>query len=175
MTATHIENVRDVAGRRRAGGAEVQITGLEETLRALKAFEPDVFKRTTKTIRVSLTKVKTVADFHLRMAGHRSGANYSVRMRNSGRRTGGRVLAVSKDASIFEFAGSKGRSKTGGPITPQGAAMVRWLERDFGKPGRFLWDSWDLQKVALDKELRATVADSEHELQQRLDAAGERY
>jgi hypothetical protein len=174
VTATRIENLRDTAGRRRVGGAEVQIEGLEETLKVLRGFEPEILKGLNKAIRASLTNVKKVAEMSVREAGHAGGNHYSVRMRSTGARTGGSIRAVSKEAAIFEFAGTKGRSKTGGPITPQGAAMVRWLD-SFGRPGRFLWDSWDLQQFATDRNIRKSIADAEAELQHRLDAAGERY
>jgi hypothetical protein len=51
--------------------------------------------------------------------------------------------------------------------------MVRWLGSGFGRPGRFLWDSWDMQKTALDANIRKTIADAEQELQGHLNAAGE--
>jgi len=175
VTATPIEIIRDEAGRRRAGGAEIQIEGLEETLKALRGFEPDILKRLNKTIRSSLTNVAKVAEMSIRETGHGKGRNYSVRMRSTGRRTGGRILALTKEAAMFEFAGTKrSNAKRSGPITPQGAAMVRWLG-GFGAPGRFLWDSYDLQAHATDRDIRKSIDDAEHELQRHLDGIGEAY
>lgn len=153
-------------------GAEIRIDGLDETLAALRGLLPDVYKRLNKLIRADLTKVKTVADYHLAMAGGRAGKNYRVSMTSTGRDPRGRVFATSKEAAVFEFAGTKMRSRTGGPITPQGAGLVKHLE-GFGKPGRFLWDAWDLQKVALERDLTATMGEAERELQAHLNAAGD--
>jgi hypothetical protein len=178
--STPIEDIRDDAGRRGAGISEITIVGIEDTIAALRALEPDVLKRMNKVIRADLTKVKTVAQTSFGMAASSWSeptpqGNYAVRMVSRGEKMGGSVRAVSKWAAIFEFAGTKGKSRSGGPITPQGRAMVRWLGSGFGRPGRFLWDSWDMQKTALDANIRKTIADAEQELQGSLNAAGEAW
>ena len=66
------------------------------------------------------------------------------------------------------------QSRMGGPITPQGAAMVRWLD-GFNKPGRFLWGAWDKNKGRAEMQIRALMAEAERVCQERLRAAGEAF
>jgi hypothetical protein len=153
---------------------EIRVEGLEETLAALRALEPDLLKRMNKRIRAALTKVGARADARL-PRGKKAGRRYTIRTSSRGKRTGMRLVATDKYAAMFEFAGTKGLSRTGGPITAQGAAMVKWLDRDFGKPGRFLWDAWDKDKAGFEREMRTAIDEAEHELQRHLDAAGEAY
>lgn len=149
--------------------SEIRIEGLEDTLAALRALEPDVLKRMQKTIRAALAKVKSGASSGA-PPGHPM--SYSIRTSSRGKRTGMRLVAADAETAIFEFAGSKGLSRSGGAITPQGAAMVRWLD-GFGKPGRFMWQAWDEHKDAFERERKAAMTDAEHDLQAHLNAAGE--
>ena|GEM_PF-1412886 len=149
--------------------AEVRVEGLEQTIAALRALEPEALKRMNKTIRASLTKVKNAASAS-GPPGHRM--SYRIRASSRGKRVGMRLMAADKETSIFEFAGAKGRSRSGGPITPQGAAMVKWLD-GFGKPGRFMWQAWDEHKAAFERDLKGAIGDAEHVIQAKLDAAGE--
>ena len=161
-----------VSGKSHRGpSSEIRLEGLEETLAALRALEPDVLKRLQKTIRGSLDKVKRAASGS-GPSGHPM--RYTTRTSTRGKRAGMRLVARDKETAIFEFAGAKGLSRSGGAITPQGAAMVKWLE-GFGKPGRFLWQAWDQHKDVFERELKAAMADAEHELQAHLDAAGEAF
>jgi len=156
-----------------AGGkgfsAEIRVEGLEQTIAALRALEPEALKRMNKTIRASLTKVKSSASAS-GPSGHPM--SYRIRASSRGKRTGMSLRAADKETSIFEFAGSRMRSRSGGPITPQGAAMVKWLD-GFGKPGRFMWDAWDKHKTAFESDLKGAIAEAEHAVQAKLDAAGE--
>ena len=158
-----------------AGGkgfsSEITIEGYEDTVAALRSLEPDVLKRMNKEIRAAINKVKAAA-----VASGPSGhpLKYTVRMTARGKKAGTRLMAADKETSIFEFAGTKGKSRTGGPITPQGSAMVRWLD-GFGKPGRFMWKAWDDGAAAFETDLKSAVADAEQELQGHLNAAGEVY
>ena len=151
--------------------ADIRVEGLEQTIAALRALEPEALKRMNKTIRASLTKVKSAASAS-GPPGHRM--SYRIRASSRGKRTGMSLRAADKETSIFEFAGTKGRSRSGGPITPQGAAMVKWLD-GFGKPGRFMWDAWDKHKSVFERDLKAAIGEAEHAVQAKLDAAGERY
>lgn len=151
--------------------AEIRVDGLEETIAALRALEPDVLKRMQKTIRAAAAVVARAAGVG-GPAGH--SRKYRMRQTSRGKRAGMRIMAADKETAIFEFAGTKGLSRSGGPITPQGAAMVKWLD-GFGKPGRFLWQAWDEHKDAFEAELKSAMGEAEHALQVHLDAAGESY
>lgn len=153
--------------------AELRVSGLDETIAALRALEPLLLKEMQAEMKRAAGKVASGASRSFARTGHGSG-EYKVRSSARGKRTGMRVTAAGKEEAIFELAGTKMRSRSGGPITPQGAAMVRWLD-GFGKPGRFLWDTWNEQKTVFERDLKAAIDGAEHELQARLDAAGERY
>lgn len=160
-----------VSGSGRTGfSAELRIDGLEETIAALKALEPEVLKAMQKEIREAVTDVARKASTSFARTGHGAG-DYRVRSQSRGKRTGMSVKAAGKEEAIFELAGTKGRSRTRGPITPQGAAMVRWLDR-FAKPGRFLWSAFDAQKGELAIQVEKSIREAEHVIQRRLDAAG---
>ena len=66
------------------------------------------------------------------------------------------------------------QSRLGGPITGQGAAMVRWLD-GYGKPGRFLWGSWDHTKMRAEAAVKGAMAEAERVVQERLNAVGEAF
>lgn len=156
-----------------AGGSgfssEIRIEGLEQTIAALRAIEPEALKVLQKEITEALNKVKAAASGS---APPPATGQYVIRRSLRGRRAGARLMAAEKWTAVFEFAGTRMRSRTGGPITPQGAAMVRWLD-GFGKPGRFLWAAWDANKVAFEAELKAAFDKAEATLQRKLNAAGE--
>lgn len=149
--------------------SEIRVEGLEETIAALRALEPDVLKRTQATIRKAVMDIGVAASSR-GPSGHK--LSYRVRTSARGKRAGMSIRALDRDTAIFEFAGSKGLSRSGGPITPQGAAMVRWLD-GFGQPGRFLWQAWDEHKDAFEAELKRAMGEAERELQAHLNAAGE--
>jgi hypothetical protein len=161
-----------------AGGtgfsAEVRIEGLEETVAALRALAPEVqrgFLRSLKTVGDALK-----ADADAAAPAHAKGG-YVVKLKQRGKQVGVKVAAragstAGRNAAIFEFAGARGLSKTGGPITGQGAAMVRWLD-GYGRPGRFLWGSWDRHKAEAEAAVRGAMAEAERIIQEKLAAAGE--
>jgi hypothetical protein len=151
--------------------AEIRVEGLEATIAALRALAPDVLKRLQKEIKNSVRHVAAAAATR-GPSGHP--LKYAVRSSMRGKKTGMRVIAADRDTSIFEFAGTKGLSRSGGPITPQGAAMVRWLD-GFGKPGRFLWGAWDESKDDVEADIKRAMGEAEHELQDHLNAAGETF
>lgn len=157
-----------------AGGkgysAEIRITGLEETIAALRSLAPDVLKRLNREMRGI---GRLIASDAARSAPPGHTLIYRVRMRQRGKKAGMSVMAVDRDTAIFEFAGTKMRNRAGnGPPTPQGLAMINWLN-GFGSPGRFLWDSWDRNKDRIEASIRESMAGAERELQERLNAAGE--
>lgn len=162
-----------VRAQRTSGGIEV--TGVKETMAALKAFEPEVYKAMRKRIR---QRIKSVA----RGATNRYGGKYKVSIRDAGRTPGGSITAVmgpqpkgrhdwsspQTRAVIFEFAQNANRPGT--------KAAIASFQARFGKPGRFLWAEWDAQggeRVA--QEVAAEIRDAERILQAKLDAAGEAY
>jgi len=152
--------------------SEIRVEGLDSTLAALRAFQPDVLKAMNERIRAALTRVMRRADSS---GPEQVKGGYVIRSSSRGKRAGMRIVAQSRDAAIFEFAGTRGLSRMGGPITPQGAAMVRWLDRDFGKPGRILWAAWDREEAATLREVKDAIHDAERQLQRHLDATGVGY
>lgn len=156
-----------------AGGkgfsAEIRIEGYEETIAALRSLEPDVQKRMLREIKAQVEAVGAAASGS-GPSGH--SLMYKVRTRRGGKKAGMSLVAVDRDTAIFEFAGTKNLSRTGGPITPQGAAMVKWLD-GFGKPGRFMWAAWDARKESFEAEITRQMKAAEELVQSKLSAAGE--
>ena len=150
-----------VSGGGRGFSSEIRVTGIEDTVAALRRLEPDVLRAMQREIREALTKVKAAA------AGSAPApalGTYVIRSSMRGKKAGMRLMAGDKYTAIFEF----------GPITPQGAAMVRWLD-GFGAPGRFLWAAWDARKGEFEAELKAAIGKAERELQSALGRAGEAF
>lgn len=162
---------REDVAERDGSGLSIQIKGLKQTMAALKAFTPEVYRVLRKRIR---TRLKSVASG----AKGRYGGIYKVSIKDAGRNPGGSVFAVvgpkankndwsspATKAVIGEFA-AKGK-------TPQAEGFVRYMDI-FGAPGRFLWEEWD-SNPDIEKEIEADIRDAERRLQATLDAAGESY
>lgn len=158
-----------------AGGrglsAEIRLDGLEETFGVLRAVEPEAQKELGKEFRAIAAPVAAGASAAA-PPGHT--LKYRTQITWRGRKAGMRIRAADRDTAIFEFAGTVGQSRSGGEITPQGAAMVAWLNT-FGSPGRFLWASWDQRKADIEAQIRAAMARVEKRLQSRLDGLGVSY
>ena len=150
--------------------SEIRVEGLEATIAALRSLEPDVLKTMQREIRAALTKVRGAA------AGSPPApalGQYAIRSSARGKRVGMRLAAVDKYSAVFEFAGTRNMDAAGtGPITPQGAAMVRWLD-GFGRPGRFLWGAWDANRAGFEADMKAAIERAEAALQASLGRAGE--
>jgi hypothetical protein len=160
----------------RGFSAEFRIEGLEETLAALRALDRDVYAGLIRGMKTIGNLVAQAADD---AAPPSAKGGYVTRMSLRGKKVGVKVAAragsvAGRNAAIFEFAGTRMQSKAGGPITGQGAAMVRWLD-GYGKPGRFLWHSWDENKDRAELQIRNLMAEAERICQDRLNAAGEAF
>ena len=161
----------------------VEITGVKQTMAALKAFEPEVYKAMRKTIRTRIKSVATGAAGRYQSSSG-GGGKYKVSIRDAGKRPGASITAVmgvqkgrndwsdpQSRAVIFEFAGSRSRGKT-----PGIAAAIASFQAKYGAPGRFLWEEWDSQGgQKISEEVEAEIRDAERILQAKLDAAGEGY
>lgn len=158
-------------------GTSIEVKGVGETIRALKAFEPEIHKALNKTIRSALNEVKAGAQ-----ARYPKGA-WTVRINQKNMlgtiRTAPGSSADAKSfgeaapgvrAAVFEFAGKYQDGKT-----PQAKAMIASLNARYGSPGRFLWDSWDANASYVVDNIREAVLNAESRLQANLDAAGESY
>ena len=158
-----------------SGKAYIKITGVGQTMTALKAFEPEVYKVLRKGIR---TKLRSVG----RGASGRYGGKYKVSIRDAGRRPGASVEGVmgpqpkgrndwsspQTRAVIFEFAQNATRPGT--------RAAIQSFQTRFGSPGRFLWEEWDSQGgKRISEEIAGDIREAEKVLQAKLDAAGEGY
>ena len=163
-----------------AGGqgfsAEFRIEGLDETLAALRSLDRDVYAGLVRGMKTIGELIAADADAGAPLDAK---GGYGSRMTMRGNRVGVKVFAkagsvAGRNAAIFEFAGTRMQSRMGGPITAQGAAMVRWLD-GFDKPGRFLWGAWDKNKGRAEMQIRALMAEAERVCQERLRAAGEAF
>lgn len=168
---------RKVVGQSGKGfSAELRVEGVAETIQALRAFEPEVYKSLRKSIKAELTRVQ-------RGATGRYGGIYKTSMRNTGRSAGGAVTAVmgpqlnkndwsapATKAVIFEFA-EKGK-------TPQAQATVNTFKELFGRgpnKGKFLWAEWDSISDSVLANIELGIRDAEATLQKNLDSAGEAF
>jgi hypothetical protein len=166
-----------VVGVGRGGfSAELRVDGLEETMAALRALAPEVDKGFKRKFRLIGTRLAGEAEGMSPVNAH---GGYGSRLTIRGKRVGLKIFAkagspAGKNAAIFEFAGTRMQSKDGGPITGQGAAMVRWLD-GYAKPGRFLWYAWDSNREVVRSEIADAMLEVERVVQEKLDAAGETY
>ena len=153
----------------------VQILGVKATVTALRAFEPEVLKGMNKQIRASMTRVRDGAKAKY------PGGSWSVRVNQSkilgqvvtsgGKATGSWGTSPGGvRAAVFEFLGTSYGGKR-----PQVVNAIRSLNARYGRPGRFLWASWEQHGPAVLADIERSVRTAESELQARLDAAGEGY
>lgn len=156
----------------------IRIDNVAETVRAIRAFAPDIKERMNREIRKAMTDVKRGAE-----ARYPKGA-YSVNI--SAKKILGSVAAASGGkggvgkswgesapgirAAIFEFAGSRQPGQT-----PQAQGLIRSLNNRYGSPGRFLWAAWDEKGSDAKDRIEAAVKAAERELNARLEASGEAF
>jgi hypothetical protein len=158
-------------------GQAIEVKGVRETIRALKAFEPEIGKELNKVIRTALNDVKAGAQ------GRYPKGSWSVRINQKNLlgtiRTSPGTVGDAKSwgdaspgvrAAIFEFAGKYQSGQT-----PQAKAMIKSLNERYGSPGRFLWDAWDASGEPALAKIREAMLDAERRLQAELDAAGESF
>jgi hypothetical protein len=147
------------AGSTGGYAVRVQIDGVANTVRALRTLAPDLSRRMRAKLRAAGGRIARFADAK---APDNAKGGYKVRIRTKSRdRFAVSVLAISKNAAIFEFAANA--------KTAQGAALIARLSK-FGSPGRFLWDAWDALGGQVQDEMRMTIAEAERALQARIDA-----
>jgi hypothetical protein len=153
---------------------DLRVGGVKATITALRNLAPDVKREMDKEIRSVMNTIKAGAE-----SRYPDGA-WSVKL--NAKRLFGSVEAIAggergsswRDsgpgvkASVFEFAGKYQAGKT-----PQAKAMIESLNARYGSPGRFLWDSWDDNKVKALAQIKDAVLRAERELQTRLDMAGD--
>jgi hypothetical protein len=139
-----------------AFGSEIVITGLDAVLSGLEEVDMKLRKQLEKDMRET---VKTVAQAASRQVRSRTGATaagYKVQMRAGSYKVRNRT----RGAAILEFAAI--------PKCPQGQHLVSTLNEEYGKPGRILWDSWDVMEPWVTGRLQKLMEDAEFELERSM-------
>lgn len=158
-------------------GTNIEIRGVKQTIRAMKEFEPALYKRMNREIRGALQQVKDRA----RAKYPKGDWNVRVNQKNllgtvvatSGGGSFNKSFGESSGglrAAVFEFAGS-----TTSGATPQAKGMIESLTRRYGTPGRFLWAAWDESATSVLDQIESAVKSAERDLQAKLDSAGEGF
>lgn len=158
-----------VVTQRDGFGVETQLTGMGDTLLALSAVDPKMYQEFRKRLSVI---GKTVAGTASRSAPDgptgEMKRGYTSRLRNRGRVSLVTASNKTREGAILEFAGSASRGKT-----KQGRSLIKSLDYNYGKPGRFLWDAHDLLEPWIIDQLNLAADQAERDLQAALDRAGE--
>ena len=158
---------------------KLELSGIRETIEAIRETEPDIGRRLNKTIREALRVTERGAQ-----QKYPNGA-WKIRI-NKKALFGELVTAPGvlnpKDwggsspgakANVFEFIGS-----TYSGDREQVKGLIESLNdryANISEGGRFVFGAWDERgKLELAK-IRTAVKDAERELQRRMDAAGEVY
>jgi hypothetical protein len=152
-------------------GGGVRIEGLDNTIKALRYLEPEIFKELRGAVQKAAKTTAAAA------SALRPGARYKTSFRASGKFPGGRIIGQMGAQSsrndwsdpatrsvIFEFA------KTG--RTPQSAAAIDSFQSRYGSPGRFLWEAWDRQEDTYLSDVNAAVDKAAAAIQRRLETVG---
>ena len=159
----------------------VDVSGLPETRRLLRQFEPDLLKRLDAKMNSLARQLKASAQANFERTGA-SGTAYRVRTRSrvSGfskavTTTGGSVAAGEKWSSapgvlaaIFEFANGPRNAQP--QNVPRVQSLIATLNARYGSPGRFLWAAWDSSGKQHLHEIDAEVKAVEAEYSARLRA-----
>lgn len=159
------------------GQTNVQIIGVKQTVKALKEFEPDLYKRMNSEIRDSLRVVREAAKAKYPKGAWSININSKKILGSIAASSGGSRLTTKWGdsspgikAAIFEFAGSTQPGRT-----PQAKGLIDSLTRRYGQPGRFLWSAWDELGPGVLSSIEQSVKRAERDLQASLDTAGEGY
>lgn len=165
------------------------VRGLQETLRELRKFHPDLLKELRKDLRKTADPI--VKDARSRVpaqpaSGWREGgrigfkqskarSGYKLRMRSSARVSGMKGSAATIDlvqnnaaGAIWDQAGQRGNYK---PPTQRGAAFVDALTRSSGKAQRGLWPASVGKRKDLARAFEASIRDAERKANLRMKAA----
>lgn len=155
----------------------IRITGVKQTVRALKDFKPDLYKQLNREIKSSLKIVKDRArgkyptgEWAVRVNTKNLLGTVTAAARGGGSPKRWSEASGGQRAAIFEFAGSNTMG-----ATPQAKGLIESLNRRYGQPGRFLWAAWDESSSQVLSEIEAAVRRAERDLQASLDSAGEGY
>lgn len=156
----------------------VQIIGLGDTIRALRQIDRDAAQQLNRDLKGIAGRVASEAN----AAGARVPSNmplandrregypqYGVERgkQRSGASFGFLVKGTNYNAALAEFAGSV----TPRGFTPQGAALIRALNRKLGEPGRLGWAAFDRLRPALEADISAACAKAEGRCQAKHDRA----
>jgi hypothetical protein len=147
-----------------AGGG-IEVVGLESTLRAIRALDPDVNRELNREVRAAL---KPVRDLAAANSPHRTGDMASRYVIRKSRR-GWRIEQDTPQGVILELAGSRSSGHD-----PQGISLIRNLTAQYGPPGRFLWEAWDELEVQTEARVRGAIRTAERALERRLENVGGR-
>lgn len=159
--------------------SNIEITGVKQTVGALKAFAPEIHKRLNSEIRESLNVVKKQAQRNYPKGDWVVRINQKKLLGQITARGGGTRGTSWSDSSpgiraaIFEFAGS-----ASGGATPQARAMIESLNERYGSPGRFLWSAWDTTNQGENgvlARIKRSVEEAERDLQTHLESIGESF
>jgi len=159
---------------------EIAINGLDQTVAALKAFEPDLLKSMNREIRGIVNVLKGAAEAKYSATG--GGAGYAIRSSSRGKKVGMRVMAINSTGSSGSAWSTEGRLSAilefygkAGSKSQQAQTCTATLNARYGAPGRFLWSAWDEQKGSAVPAIEAAVHKAETQLQASLDAQGIGY
>ena len=140
----------DTSGR---FGAEVVIEGLDAVLNGLEEVDPKLRKKLDRDLR---SVVDTVAETARRQVDSRTeetAKGYKVTHRAGVYKITNRTHS----AAILEHAAIG--------HTPQGESLVATLNEKYGRPGRILWESWDIMAPWVTDRVRSIVEAAEFELE----------
>jgi hypothetical protein len=155
----------------------IRITGVRQTIAALKAFTPGVEKVLGEQIREALAATQRAAQGIYPRGSWVIGRNRKKLLGYIAARAGGGGGGKSwgagpagRRAGIFEFIGS-----SYGGDRPQVLSTIASLNSRYGQPGRFLWSAWDQTGKQVLDDIKVAVQGAERELQARLDSIGDVY
>lgn len=152
----------------------IEIEGVAQTIRALKDFEPDLYKEMGKSIRKSMRLLRDTARRRRPEGDYRVSTRLTDKRGPKGSVTAG-VPGMTVDqylsqtswtpeqrSVIFEFAQSADR--------PGMKAAIRSFDQRFGTPGRFLWAAYDDIGAYVEDDIERAIRDAEATLQSNLDS-----
>lgn len=159
----------------------LKVEGVAHTIKAIKDFEPDLYKQMGASIRKSTRLLRDTAK-RRRPEGiykvenritHKRGPRSSVTswadkgggmtvakyLETKGK---GEVWDGPKRTVIFEFAKQSAWA-------PMRAAIAKY-EREFGSPGRFLWGAYDDIGEYVEADIQRAISDAMETFQDNLDS-----
>lgn len=160
--------------------ANIKVEGVAQTMKALRDFEPDLYKEMGKSIRASMRLLRDTASRRRPEGVYKATTSL---LNKKGPRGSVTATAGSGAMSVSDYLNAQGSSeKWDAPLRsvifefaqnaqrPGMRAAIASFNARYGSPGRFLWAAYDDIGEYVESDIERAIRDAERTLQSNLDS-----